>query len=109
MTQPPNPVPLLPPLDASRSSAAQPQPDRQGPAANLVLVVDDDPLCLEILARTLSREGFQPIAVQSGDDAVALVRSLRPAAVLLDVVMPGLDGWSVLQAPRPTPTCGRFR
>jgi CheY-like chemotaxis protein len=92
------------PAGEARSAATPPQPSPPGAAAaNVVLVVDDDPLCLEILTRTLARAGYQPVAVPSGDEALRLARSLRPAAILLDVVMPGMTGWDVLNTLKAEP------
>ena len=62
-----------------------------------VLVIDDDPAQRDIMSRFLEREGFAAHAAPDGAAGLALARSLRPRAILLDVTMPGLDGWSVLR------------
>jgi signal transduction histidine kinase/DNA-binding response OmpR family regulator len=62
-----------------------------------VLVVDDDPNALDLLGRTLQRAGMRVVTASNGAEAVRLARSLRPAAITLDVMMPGMDGWEVLR------------
>jgi signal transduction histidine kinase/DNA-binding response OmpR family regulator len=62
-----------------------------------VLIIDDDPDQRELLERFLTREGFTVRTAASGDEGLALARQRRPEAVTLDVVMPGMDGWQVLQ------------
>ena len=62
----------------------------------VVLVIDDDAAQLELTARFLEREGFAARTAPDGCRGLALARSLRPRAILLDVAMPGMDGWAVL-------------
>lgn len=64
----------------------------------VVLVVDDDPAQRELLTRFLEREGFSVRTAADGKTGVELAKSLQPRAVLLDVMMPQMDGWSVLSA-----------
>ena len=65
-------------------------------AGPLVLVVEDDPPASELLARQLERAGFRTEIVRSGVDVLAKARKLQPAAITLDILLPGLDGWEVL-------------
>ncbi len=65
--------------------------------ADLVLVIDDDPAARKLMSRYLIREGFTVRTCSSGEDGLALARELRPAAITLDVMMPGMDGWAVLK------------
>jgi putative two-component system response regulator len=60
-----------------------------------VLVVDDDPLNLELLTSFLRAEQYQISTVQSGQEAIAAIQANPPDLVLLDVMMPGLDGFDV--------------
>ena len=60
-----------------------------------VLVVDDEAPIVELLEGYLAREGYEVLAVGSGPEAVDLVRSERPDVVILDVMLPGLDGIEV--------------
>ncbi|GAA3059903.1 MULTISPECIES: response regulator transcription factor [Actinomycetes] len=61
------------------------------------LVVDDDPMLSEVLAMALSAEGWEPHRVGDGQAALAAVRDLRPDVVVLDVMMPGIDGFEVVR------------
>jgi CheY-like chemotaxis protein len=62
-----------------------------------VLVVDDDPNALDLLARTLQEAGVKVVTASEGPEALKLARTLLPAAITLDVMMPGMDGWEVLR------------
>jgi signal transduction histidine kinase/DNA-binding response OmpR family regulator len=67
-------------------------------AARRVLVIDDDPTVRDLMAQFLEREGFDVVAAASGVEGLARARDARPAAITLDVIMPDLDGWTVLAA-----------
>lgn len=58
-----------------------------------ILVVDDTPANLAVLTDLLDREGFEVVVAQSGAAALERLRTLTPAIVLLDVLMPGMDGF----------------
>jgi len=62
----------------------------------VVLVIDDDPTALDLLERTLQGAGVRVVTASDGPEALKLARTLRPAAITLDVLMPGMDGWEVL-------------
>jgi CheY-like chemotaxis protein len=64
----------------------------------LVLVVDDDATVRELVERHLERAGFAVVTARDGQEGLRLVRELRPTAVTLDIMMPDLDGWTVLAA-----------
>jgi CheY-like chemotaxis protein len=64
----------------------------------LILVVDDDATVRELVERHLERAGFAVVTAHGGHEGLRLVRELRPAAVTLDIMMPDLDGWTVLAA-----------
>ncbi|MGH6929115.1 MAG: response regulator, partial [Dongiaceae bacterium] len=66
--------------------------------ATTVLVVDDDPASLDLLSMTLGKEGYRVIPAKSGEEALEQARAHHPQAVTLDVLMPHMDGWSVLVA-----------
>ena len=66
--------------------------------APLVLVIDDDPAVQELMTRFLRREGFRVESALDGQEGLRLARERRPAAITLDVMMPGMDGWAVLSA-----------
>jgi signal transduction histidine kinase/DNA-binding response OmpR family regulator len=67
-------------------------------SAPTVLVVDDDATVREIMERFLVREGFTVVTAAGGMEALTRARELHPAAITLDVMMPDLDGWTVLAA-----------
>lgn len=73
------------------------------PAVGTVLVVDDDPISRDLIQRTLSRQGLHVEVAGSGDQALRLAKQLRPDAITLDVIMPGMDGWAVLSALKADP------
>jgi two-component system OmpR family response regulator len=64
------------------------------------MVVDDEDSLSELLARVLRYEGWQVETAATGSDAIALARSFRPDAVVLDVMLPDIDGFQVLTALR---------
>jgi PAS domain S-box-containing protein len=62
-----------------------------------VLVVDDDAQVLNLLAKTLEKEGYRVLLARNGVQALALARKHRPQAITLDVLMPQMDGWRTLK------------
>ena len=61
-----------------------------------ILVIDDDHSARELLRRNLEAQGRHVILADSGEQGLELARSQRPAMITLDVMMPGMDGWTVL-------------
>jgi CheY-like chemotaxis protein len=61
-----------------------------------ILIIDDEPNARDLLSRMLSKEGFEVAAASSGEEGLRLARKLRPRAITLDAMMPGMDGWTVL-------------
>ena len=62
-----------------------------------LLVVDDEPNIVELLSASLRYAGFDVSTARSGREAVERIRNVRPDLVVLDVLMPGIDGFSVLR------------
>ncbi|HKC43402.1 MAG TPA: response regulator [Burkholderiales bacterium] len=58
-----------------------------------VLVVDDSPTDRQFLLETLARKGYQVVTAESGEDAIAKAKTEMPDVILMDVVMPGLNGY----------------
>jgi signal transduction histidine kinase/CheY-like chemotaxis protein len=86
-------------IEARGETRAQPARSIQEQAEEpLILVVDDDATVRELVQRHLERAGFAVVAARGGQEGLRLVRELRPAAVTLDIMMPDLDGWTVLAA-----------
>lgn len=89
------PTTFVPPVD----ELASPDPDviADGEVeGDVILVIDDDTDQLALTTRFLHREGFRVQTATNGRSGLDLARKLRPRAILLDVMMPGVDGWSVL-------------
>jgi signal transduction histidine kinase/DNA-binding response OmpR family regulator len=82
----------------SAASTESPSPVTPMPGDEpVVLVIDDDPNALELLGRTLQGAGVRVVTAATGQAALDLARTLRPAAITLDVLMPNMDGWEVLR------------
>ncbi len=88
---------LKPPLTPAACIAGEPAV-RRPQRANTVLVIDDDATVHHQMTHVLGREGFAVLRAASGPEGLRIAREVRPAAITLDVFMPGMDGWSVLQA-----------
>lgn len=74
---------------------------REGEGSPLrILVADDDPDILTMVSTLLSREGYGVIPATNGTEALSLARSTRPDLLVLDIAMPGLDGYSVCREVR---------
>jgi CheY-like chemotaxis protein len=69
------------------------------PAPDLpsVLVVDDEPQVVWVLQFSLEAEGYTTYAASNGIEALNEIAQHRPAMMVLDIMMPGMDGWSVLE------------
>ncbi|MFZ3350359.1 MAG: response regulator [Xanthobacteraceae bacterium] len=77
--------------------SARPAVIREAEAGEIhVLVVDDDPAVHDVLAATLGKEGYRITHANDGIEALKLMRTHAPDIVTLDVMMPKMDGWSVL-------------
>jgi signal transduction histidine kinase/CheY-like chemotaxis protein/HAMP domain-containing protein len=71
--------------------------------APLIMVVDDDSSARGILSTVLRKEGLRVAEAESGEAALELARKIRPDAITLDIMMPRMDGWSVLTALKSDP------
>ena len=72
-----------------------------------ILVVDDNRDNTEIIQRYLTVRGYPITVAHDGDEALALFEQIRPSLVLLDVMMPGRDGWEVCRLMKQHPSLGR--
>jgi CheY-like chemotaxis protein len=68
--------------------------------SDCILVIDDDPTARELISHRLEAEGFSVVTATGGLEGLKRAKELRPRAITLDVMMPDLDGWSVLAALR---------
>ncbi len=84
-------------MPQQREEEAAPRPE-QNTAQHLVLVIDDDAAQRDLLTRFLEREGFAVRTAADGHVGIDIARATHPRAILLDVMMPKMDGWSVLTA-----------
>lgn len=91
-------------IDVGPTLEEQPAPgvgvaadDRVRLVSNVVLVVDDDEVVRDQMRRFLAREGCDVVTAKDGTEGLKLARQVKPALITLDVLMPGCDGWSVLQ------------
>ena len=69
----------------------------------VVLIVEDDTMNRDMLARRLSWEGYQVITAADGAQAIEIARAERPALILMDMGLPILDGWRATQQIRAMP------
>jgi GAF domain-containing protein/DNA-binding response OmpR family regulator len=95
-------------LPAVVTEAAEPTvptatPEGATPAVGTVLVIDDEAAIRDLMQRFLAKEGFRVVSAAGGEEGLRLARELRPDAITLDVMMPGLDGWAVLAALKTDP------
>jgi len=74
-----------------------------------VMVVDDDPNALDIVRTFLESRGYTVATANDGNEALSMLEEVRPALVLLDVMMPGMDGWEVARIIKNHPTYGDTR
>jgi CheY-like chemotaxis protein len=72
-------------------------------SAGCILVIDDDATARELISDHLKARGFVTVTAAGGMEGLRLAKELRPTAITLDVMMPDLDGWSVLAALRQNP------
>ena len=68
-----------------------------------VVAIDDDPLAIELVRASLEPEGWTVLGAATGQEGLALIREQQPSAVLLDLLMPGMDGFEVVEALRADP------
>jgi len=65
-----------------------------------VLTIDDDTAITELLAMLLRTHGYEVKTVNNGEDGVAAVKKTNPHVIILDLMMPGMDGWQVCKRVR---------
>ncbi len=71
--------------------------------AKKILIVDDEQDILDLLTFNLQREGYETLTAAEGENALHLARTAFPDLIILDVMLPGLDGWEVLRELRRDP------
>jgi PAS domain S-box-containing protein len=86
----------LPLVQRGMVPAVTPARTRTVDSGPLVLVVEDNLQAANLLQRYLDRGGFRTVVAVNGTEAIAKARELHPVAITLDILLPGIDGWSVL-------------
>ncbi len=69
-----------------------------------ILIVDDDKNICDLLRKHLEKEGYTVIISDNGDEALVKIHALKPDMILLDVMLPGTDGWQICREIRKTST-----
>lgn len=69
-----------------------------------ILIVDDDPVIRRLLQVNFRLEGYEVETAALGQESIELARSSRPDVIVLDVMMPGMDGWEVCRKMREEPS-----
>jgi signal transduction histidine kinase/CheY-like chemotaxis protein len=89
-------------IDGARGTSGAPleigDDDEALPPGTCVLVIDDDPLQRDLMQRYLRKEGYTVRTATGGADGLRLAHKHQPSAITLDVMMPDMDGWTVLSA-----------
>ena len=83
-------------MSAANAAAVKPEPPMEERDRDLILVVDDNFLVRRLLSDFVAEMGYQPIEAASGEEALELLGRLRPGVVLMDIVMPGMNGMDVV-------------
>jgi signal transduction histidine kinase/CheY-like chemotaxis protein len=89
-------------VDSTREIAqASPRAAEVGAA---VLVIEDDPSAVRLIRTYLETEGYSVVVASDGETGIATARTAAPAAILLDLLLPGIDGWEVLRRLKADPS-----
>jgi DNA-binding response OmpR family regulator len=75
---------------------------------SVVLIVDDDPVICDVLSVILEDEGLEAHAVYRGEDAIEWAKDHSPQAIILDLMMPGIDGWETCRRLKDDPRTTRI-
>src|SRR5215471_306188 len=76
---------------------------------NRVLIIDDDAMYLKVMEELLAQNGWQVLLAKDGDAGIALARAHQPSVVLLDLLMPGTNGFQVCRTLRDDPRLREVR
>jgi DNA-binding response OmpR family regulator len=68
-----------------------------------ILIVDDDTLTVRLLGQILQRQGYEIHAAYNGEEGINIAHTIQPALIILDIMMPGLDGYQVCQQLKANP------
>jgi signal transduction histidine kinase/CheY-like chemotaxis protein len=96
-------LPAGPAIPAAAANWPASALDEPVPSGDCVLVIDDDPTARELIANHLRGAGFAVVTAAGGREGLKRAEELHPLAITLDVLMPDIDGWTVLAALRGNP------
>src|SRR5262245_54043177 len=85
-------------MSARRRSRASSTLEAQRAPCGTVLVIDDDPTARELITSHLLEQGFAVETASCGIDGLKRARDLRPTAITLDIILPDIDGWTIIAA-----------
>lgn len=74
-----------------------------------IAVIDDDPFIIELLELNLSAEGYEVITATDGEAAMDIIENEKPDLIILDVMMPRMDGWEVCRMVKENPDLSEIR
>ena len=86
--------------EKSTNPTEEPNTSREGEG---VLVVEDDQFLRDLIVKKLEEEGVKTIQAIDGEEGIRLIRESKPALVLLDLILPGIDGFEVLKQAKSDP------
>jgi signal transduction histidine kinase/ActR/RegA family two-component response regulator len=92
-------VPVGVPAEAEDAAAADPAESRR----SVVVIIDDDRASLDLLSAYLTGTGLRVVRARDGNEGLAEIRRVHPAVVVLDIRLPGMDGWTVLETLKEAP------
>jgi signal transduction histidine kinase/DNA-binding response OmpR family regulator len=87
---------MIGPEPARVTAETAPEARASKAAPGIVLLIEDDPRSLELLTLYLERDGFEVVACEDGRAGMEAARRLRPAAIVLDIMLPDTSGWDFL-------------
>lgn len=73
-----------------------------------LLLVDDNQTLVDLFAEGLTRQGFEVTIAYSGPECLEILKTKQPDIILLDIMMPGMDGWETVQNIRELPDCRKI-
>jgi CheY-like chemotaxis protein len=97
---------LVKPVDRTRLLSALSRCVSPPREPRTLVAIDDDPVDLDLLEATLAPKGWRVVRARGGEEGVRAVRKERPAVVVLDLLMPDVDGFAVVERLRADPLVG---
>ena len=76
--------------------------------AKTILIIDDDPTVSELIKRQLTKDAYNVVIANNGKEGIELARKIKPNLITLDILMPEMDGWSVLRTLKADPEVSKI-